>query len=184
MRKCTKKSQQGYTLITVLLLVIIVGVMSNSMLDMSEETLQVSSSIIHRDRVFQSIDSALLVAEQELKEKTKSRVFADANATEGVYSRGTRENQWWRKADVKGRKAVHQDLVLGVVEQPAFVTEEIGTYISDGGTGIVDLSTGSGAYSRASNGAREIVLYRLEAYGKGTFDYVQAAAESTVVLNR
>lgn len=90
------KNQQGSSLLSVLLLVVTIGVMSTSMLDMSSETQQVSSSAIHRDRVFQSIDSALQFAERDLMERTKTRVFADANATEGVFSRGALDRQWWK----------------------------------------------------------------------------------------
>lgn len=177
-------SEQGFALITVLLVVIIVSMMSSSMFDMTEEAQQVSSSSIQRDRVFQSIDTALASAEQYLSKKTKRRVFADANATEGVYKRGSRADRWWKGDMPVGEMKVDEQLVLGVVSPPAFIAEEIGSYVADGGTGIVNLGSGSGAYGSAGDGAREIVLYSLQAYGRGTYEHVQAAAESTIVFNR
>lgn len=180
----TASEQKGYALIAVVVLVMIVGVMSTSMLDTSDQAQQVSSATIQRNRVFQAIDSALGVAEEDLKVRTRQRLFADANASEGVYRLDARVDQWWQQDVYDGEIEVDPDSVLGVTTPPRYTLEEVGQYISDGGTGIVNLDTGSGSYGSKSNGAREVVLYSLEAYGKGSFDVVQAAAESTVILNR
>lgn len=178
------KTQQGYTLIAVLIILTIVLVMANSMINMSESTQKVSSATIQRDRVFQSIDTALSFGQTYIEELSANRVFADNNASEGLFRRGSRPDKWWRDDEPDGEKLVDADRVLGVTEPPIFATEQVGNYISDGGSGIVNISTGSGDYGRLSNGSREIILYSIEAYGKGSTDDIQAAAESTVALTR
>ncbi len=179
-----RKSQQGYTLISVLVLLTIVLVMANSMINMSESTQKVSSASIQRDRVFQSIDSALAVGENYVKKLSIDRVFSDTSASEGLFSQGSRPDRWWKDTVSDGERLVDTGLILGVSSPPVFASEQIGNYISDGGTGIVNLGTGSGDYGRLSNGSREVVLYSIEAYGKGSNDDIQAAAESTLALTR
>lgn len=178
------RKQDGFALVTVLILVIIVGIISTSMLDTSDQSQQVSSALIQRNRAFQAIDTALGIAEIELLGDRDVRRFANPTASDGVYSHEAREDQWWRHSTYGGESTIDAGRVLGVVEQPRYTLEELGNYISDGGTGIVSLNTGSGAYGRQGNGVREVVLYSLEAYGKGSYDVVQAAAESIVILNQ
>lgn len=177
-------NQRGYTLIAVLILLTIVLVMANSMINMSEGTQKVSSATIQRDRVFQSIDSALTVGENYIKKLSIDRVFSDTGASEGLFSRDSRPEKWWADNNDDGERTVETGLILGVTSPPIFTMEQVGNYISDGGTGIVNVSTGGGDYGRLSNGSREVVLYSIEAYGKGSNDDIQAAAESTLGLSR
>ncbi len=177
-------NQRGYTLIAVLILLTIVLVMANSMINMSEGTQKVSSATIQRDRVFQSIDSALTVGENYIKKLSIDRVFSDTGASEGLFSRDSRPEKWWADNIDDGERTVETGLILGVTSPPIFTMEQVGNYISDGGTGIVNVSTGGGDYGRLSNGSREVVLYSIEAYGKGSNDDIQAAAESTLGLSR
>jgi len=180
----TAIAQDGFVLITVLIVVLIVGIITTSMLDTSERSQQVSSATIQRNRVFQAIDTALEVAEKELLDSSRERRFSDASATDGVYSYKARDGRWWKQTDYAGESPIAEDKVLGVISPPRYTLEQIGQYVSDGGTGIVGLNTGSGAYGRKSNGVREVVLYSVEAYGNGSYPSVQAAAESIVILNQ
>lgn len=179
------QTQTGSALVAVLLVSIIVGLMSISMFDMSDQAQVASSSTIQRNRAFQSIDAALHVAEADLADINDSgRPFSDATASEGIYEQQTRENQWWKNPAYAGQTTVAPDTVSGVVEQPRFVYEEVGDYVYDGGTGVVNLDIGAGAYGRKTSGGREVVLYSIEAYGNGSFDSVKAAAESMAVFSR
>ena len=178
-------SQKGSALIAVLLVSIIVGLMSISMFDMSDQAQVASSSTIQRNRAFQSIDAALFIAESDLADSNSAgRLFSDATASEGIFRQETREDQWWNDPAYAGQTTVAADTVTGVVEQPRYVYEEVGDYVYDGGTGVVNLDIGAGAYGRKTSGGREVVLYSIEAYGNGSFDSVKAAAESMVVFSR
>jgi len=181
---CSYRQHRGYVLVAVLIILVVVAVTSNSMIDLSEQAGKVSTASIQRDRVFQAIDSALRAGEEYLMNNADRQIFPDANASEGVFKRGARSDRWWTQPEEIGQSSVDQDLVLGVSQPPRYTLEEIGIYINDGGTGIVSLGSGNGAYGVVGNGAREIVLYSLEAYGQGSFEEIQAAAESTFVLNR
>jgi len=179
-----RSRQRGYVLVSVLIIVFFVAVTSNSMIDLSEQAGKVSAASIQRDRVFQSIDSALRTGEQFLLDNAGSQIFHDASGSEVVFKRGVRADRWWTQADDTGQLAVDENLVLGVSQPPRYTVEEIGRYLHDGGTGIVTLGAGSGTYGSVGDGAREVVLYSLEAYGKGSVEDIQAAAESTFVLSR
>jgi len=63
---------------------------------------------------------------------------------------------------------VEDDMLLGVAAPPRYVFEQIGDYAADGGTGIVNMDIGGGAYGQTSAGAREYILYRVEAQGVGS----------------
>ena len=182
-RPPTSNTQNGSVLIAVLVLTLIVGVMATSMLNSTDQSQQVASATIQRDRAFQSIDSAIGEAEIFLIEETEQRLFADNNGSEGVFRRNARTDRWWEADVFQGEFKLDQNTILGVYEQPRYVIEEIGNYIYDGESGIVNLDVGSASYGRLSNGAREVVLLSVEAYGKGSYDSVQAAGESVVVLN-
>ena len=98
-RPPTSNTQNGSVLIAVLVLTLIVGVMATSMLNSTDQSQQVASATIQRDRAFQSIDSAIGEAEIFLIEETEQRLFADNNGSEGVFRRDARTDRWW-EADV------------------------------------------------------------------------------------
>lgn len=182
-RICSQSTEQGTVLIAILVLTLIVGVMATSMLDTADHSQQVSSATIQRDRAFQSMDTALAVAESFLIDETEDRLYADRDASEGVYTLNDRTERWWEQENFQGEFVLDADRVLGTTQAPRYAVEEIGNYIFDGTSGIVNLDVGSATYGRLSNGAREVVLFSIEAYGKGSYDNVQAAGESVVILN-
>jgi len=71
-----------------------------------------------------------------------------------------------------------------LVDSPEYVTEEIGNYLADGGSGIVSLDRGSAGYGRSTLSGRELILYRLQSVGSGSVENSRAVVESLYVINR
>lgn len=176
-------TQTGSALIAVLVVTFIVGVITATMFNISDQAHNASAANIQRNRAFQSIDAALMVAEEELANlNAASRLYSDTDASEGIYSFDSRGEKWWNTAALTAAKELEADAVLGVVSPPKYAFEEIGNYVYDGGTGVVNLDVGAAAYGNTTSGGREVILYSVEAYGNGSFDSVKAAAESIVVF--
>ena len=175
--------QRGYVLITVMVVLMIVGIMANSSMDVSISSEHIAGNAIQRSRAFQAADGAHALAEEELTKMLANRIVADASATDGIFLRSSVSSQWWQQQSFTGDHQVTGDPIAGVVEQPRYVIEEIGQYVTDGGTGIVSLDIGGAAYGSRTTGGRNVVLYSIESHGKGSFDNVQSVVESTVALS-
>ncbi len=177
------RQQQGYALITLVILLMIVGVMAAGAMNLSEKSERLASNAIQRNRAFQAADAATYVAEEEIAKLLKQRVFADDDASKGMYTFEKRPANWWRNAAAPGVHTVPAQTVLGVVEQPEFSIEQVGDYVSDGGTGIVNLDIGSAAYGRITAGGREIVLFNVQSHAKGSFEEVKTVVETGVAFS-
>lgn len=178
----THRNQHGYVLITVMVVLMIVGIMANSSMDVSLSSEHIAGNAIQRSRAFQAADGAHALAEAELAQMLIKRTVADATASDGIFSHTSVPDQWWQQQGFNGDHRVSGDPMAGVVEQPRYVIEELGQYVTDGGTGIVSLDIGGATYGRKTTGGRNVVLYSIESHGVGSFDTVQSVVESTVAL--
>ena len=177
------RKQHGYVLITVMVVLMIVGIMANSSMDVSLSSEHIAGNAIQRSRAFQAADGAHALAEAELAQMLANRTVADATASEGIFSLSSVADNWWQQQSFNGQHQVSGDPMAGVIQQPRYVIEEIGQYVTDGGTGIVSLDIGGAAYGRRTTGGRNVVLYSIESHGVGSFDNVQSVVESTVALS-
>jgi Tfp pilus assembly protein PilX len=175
--------QRGYVLITVMVVLMIVGIMANNSMDVSISSEHIAGNAIQRSRAFQAADGAHALAQAELEQMLLNRVVADDTATNGIFTRTSTNDKWWQQSSFSGEHQVSGNPIAGVVEQPRYVIEEVGQYVTDGGTGIVSLDIGGAAYGRRTTGGRNVVLYTIESHGKGSFDNVQSVIESTVALS-
>jgi len=177
------RRQGGYALIAMVTLLMIVGAMATGGMGMSIKSEHLAGNAIQRSRSFQATDGAAALAEQHINQMMEKRVFADPNASQGIYERGHREEQWWRTGAIDSIHVVDTGAMLGVVEPPRYVIEQVGDYVSDGGTGVVSLDIGGAAYGRGTKGGREFLLFSVESHGNGSFDSVEAAVETTVAYS-
>ena len=100
------------------------------MFDMSDQAQSASASNIQRNRAFQSIDAALHLAEEKMAEMNAgARIFADPTASEGVFIRDSREEQWWKDPSYDGESTLEPDAVLGVISPARYTFEEVGNYV-------------------------------------------------------
>ncbi len=176
-------AQGGYVLITVMVVLMIVGIMANSSMDVSISSEHIAGNAIQRSRAFQAADGAHALAEVELEQMLINRVVADDTASNGIFTRSSANDKWWQQSGFSGEHHISGNPMAGVVEQPRYVIEEVGQYVTDGGTGIVSLDIGGAAYGRRTTGGRNVVVYTIESHGKGSFDNVQSVIESTVALS-
>lgn len=180
----TQYRQHAFALFTTLIIVIIVGIVAVSSLRLTELTEVLSGNSIQRSRAFQSAESALIEGENTVSSLVQNRAFSSSDATGGVFSRNTVAEQWWQEDSYMGAQVSDTIDYLGVVASPSYVVEEVGTYISDDGTGIVSLDRGGGGYGRKTSSDREIVLFRLQSYGVGSTTTARAVIESLYVESK
>lgn len=172
--------QGGYTLVSVLLIVMIVGIMASGSMNLSHVSEKSAGNAIQRSRAFQAADGGAAIAENNLQAMLGNRIFADSSASEGVFSAETYTQKWWRTATYTGEQTVPVSSILGVVQPPRYILEEVGQYVTDGGSGVASLDLGSSAYGSRSRSGRDVVIYRIESHGTGSFNEVQSVVESVV----
>lgn len=177
------KAQRGYTLVSVLVIVLIVGIMATGSMDLGHLSEKVAGDAIQRDRAFQAADGGVTLAQLDVPLMLRRRLVADSRASEGVFSYNAQGQKWWRSDTYTGEHYADGNAVLGVVMPPRFIYEELGRYITDGGTGVTSLDIGSAAYGRRSRGGRDVVLYRIESHGRGSFNEVQSVVEAVVAYS-
>ena len=179
----TLRIQQGYTLVAVMVIILIVGIVATGSMNLSHVSEKSASNAIQRSRAFQSADGGAAVAQSSLTQLMTTRVFADSTASEGIYSSNSKTLQWWREPNYIGEQIAPTDTVLGVLQPPRYVLEEVGQFVPDGGTGIASIDLGSSAYGGRSRSGRDVVLYRIESHGTGSFAEVQSVVESIVAIS-
>jgi len=177
------RNQQGYALLTLAILLMIVGVVSAGAMNISSKSEHLASNAIQHNRAFQAVDAATYYAESEIATMLKQRIFANDSATKGLYTYEKRPVNWWSSDDKNGVHTVPVGTVLGVVNPPSYAIEQVGDYISDGGTGVVNLDIGGAAYGRMSSGGREIMLYNVQSHGYGSFKEVKTVVETAVAFS-
>lgn len=159
---------EGFALLTVVVVILILGVIAVSSMRVSNESESLSGNAIQRSRAFQAADGGASLGEIKLVEMLKNRVFANSAGSSGIFLDSQATQHWWRDDAFSGSHSVDHVEMLGVIEQPRFIFEEVGLFSSDGGTGVANLDVGAAAYGRVSNSGREVVLYRIESKGTGT----------------
>lgn len=180
----TQEGEQGFVLFTTLVIMIIVGILAVSGHRSSELTEVLAGNAIQRSRAFQAAEGALIEGELKTATRVEQRVFSSVNATDGIFARDSLADHWWREAQFSGSREIEDIEYPAVTSPPAYVVEEIGTYVSDGGSGIVSLDRGAAGYGRRTSTGREVVLYRLQSEGTGTTNAAQAVVESLYVRNQ
>lgn len=176
--------QSGLALITTLVLVILVGVISVSGMRMTEISEMLSGNSIQRSRAFQAAEGALMIGEANASLAAEKRIFASSRASEGVFSKGSVDEFWWRQGTYSGAVKLDDGAFPGVVDSPEYVTEEIGGYVSDAGSGIVSLDRGAASYGGKTKGGREVMLYRIQTFGVGSTANAKAVVESHFVADQ
>lgn len=175
--------QQGFALFISLIIVLLVGIVAVSSLRITEMTEVLSGNSIERSRAFQAAEGALIEGEKSAIEMTEERIFANSTGSYGLYSSGDLPENWWRDPTEINVTAAALEYPA-VASSPTYVVEEVGDYVSDGGSGIVSLDRGSASYGRKTSSGREVVLYRLQSHGVGLTDVSQAVVESLYVQDR
>lgn len=178
----TPNSQRGFALITTVIIVLIAGILLSGTVGLTRETERTAGNAIQYSRAMEAAEGGAVVAQNRLIEMSDTRLFSDSTGSEGIFSHEAIAEQWWHDPDFTGQHSVDAGTMLGVVAQPNYIYEEIGEYASDRGTGIVSLDIGGAAYGRTSAGAREHVLYKVEAQGVGSMNEVTRAVETVVVI--
>ena len=158
----------------------IVGIMASGSMNLSHVSEKSAGNAIQRSRAFQAADGGAAIAENQLQSRLGSRIFADSSASEGVFSTDSYTKKWWRTATYTGETSVGTSAILGVVEPPRYILEEVGQYVTDGGSGVASLDLGSSSYGSRSRGGRDVVVYRIESHGRGSFSEVQSVVETVV----
>jgi len=174
--------QGGYALIAIVTLLMIIGAMATGGMGLSINTERLAGNAIQRSRSFQAADGAATLAEDHISNMMRHRTFADANGYNGIFSHKQRSKQWWREDTSNAIHVANPDAILGVVTPPRYAVEQVGDYVSDGGTGIVNLDIGGSAYGRITAGGREFLLFNVESHGKGSFETVDTVVETTVAF--
>lgn len=175
---------RGFALLTTVILVLIAGILLSSAVHTTRETERTAGNAIQYSRAMEAAEGGAVVAFNSLVDNNQQRSFADASASEGIYSLESVDEKWWENPNYAGQHKVDSDVLLGVVSPPRYVYEEIGVYIADGDTGVVNMDIGGAAYGKTSAGAREHVLYKVESQGVGSTAEVVRAVETVIVLNR
>ncbi len=174
------RAQRGYTLVSVLLIVMIIGVSAVGGMNTGMHSERLAGSAIQRDRAFQAADGGAAFAERKLQVMVGRRVFADETASEGIFSLDDPDNKWWRTATYSGEIHADTGTILGVVSPPRYIYEEIGSFVTDGGTGVSSVDIGSAVYGRTTRSGRDVVVYRIESHGLGSYSEVQSVVETVV----
>lgn len=184
----TTKQQGGYALVAIVSFIMIVAAMATGGVSLTAKSERLAGNAIQRSRAFLAADGASEIAEKDLEDMMVRRVFADSTGSSGIYTVDQRVEQWWRDGNRNNvtPQALHEvdeDAILGVVEPPKYVIEQLGDFVSDGGTSIINLDIGGASYGRNTAGGREFLLFSVEALGKGSFDEVETVVESTVAFS-
>jgi type IV pilus assembly protein PilX len=175
---------KGFALFTTLIIVIIVGIVAVSSLRLTDMTEVLAGNSIQRSRAFQAAEGGLIEGERNAALMAQRRVFSSPKASKGIFARDSVTNQWWRNEEYQGALILDDTAYRGVISPPEYIVEEIGNYVSDGGSGIVSLDRGGAGYGRRTSSGREIVLYRLQSYGVGSSTSARAVVESFYVQNQ
>lgn len=178
--KTTKTTQQGSTLVAVLLITFIIGVMAFGSIDISHVSEKSAGNAIQRSRAFQAADGGIALAEEQAKQLMRRRVFADSRASEGIFSKDSYQQHWWQQENYTGQQQVPVGSVLGVTASPRYIIEEYGQYVSDGGSGISSLDLGSASYGSRSRSGRDVAIYRIQSQGYGSLNNVKSVVETVV----
>lgn len=177
------KLEQGFTLVSVLSILIIASLIAGGGIYQGFFAEKIAGDAIQRDRAFQAADGGTILAQKTVEQMHEIGVKPDTQGNTGIFSQGAIEAEWWRNDSYEGTHTVADGTMLGVLSQPRYVVEQLGRYLSDGGTGVVSLDIGSGSYGNLSRGGKEIVLFRVETHGKGSIDETQSVIESTFAYN-
>ena len=170
-------------MLTLAILLMIIGVMSAGAMNISNTSENLASNAIQRNRAFQAADAATYYAEAEITSMLKQRIFANDSGEKGLFTFENRPSNWWDSDDAKGIHTVPESNVLGVVTPPKYSIEQVGDYVSDGGTGVVNLDIGGAAYGRMTSGGREIILYNVQSHANGSFNEVKTVVETAVAYS-
>jgi Tfp pilus assembly protein PilX len=184
LRHYRRRIDKGFALFTTLIIVIIVGIVAISSLRLTDMTEVLAGNSIQRSRAFQAAEGGLIEGERHAALMAQRRVFSSPTASEGIFTRDSVTAHWWRTEDFSGAQILDEAAYPGVIDPPAYIVEEIGSYISDGGSGIVSLDRGGAGYGQRTSSGREIVLYRLQSNGVGSSKSAQAVVESLYVQNQ
>ena len=176
--------QDGYVVVTISVILLIAGILLSGSMRATHINEQTAGHAIQYNRAMEAAEGGVATAQKNLIEYTGSRRFADASASDGVFSLDSAGEKWWRDASTIGQHDVDADLLLGVAESPSYVYEQIGEYAADGGTGVVNLDIGGASYGSTSAGAREHILYKVEAHGVGSKIDVPRAIQTTVIITK
>lgn len=174
--------RNGYVIVTVLIIMLITGILLSGTIRTTHNIEQVAGHSIQYSRAMEAAEGGGAVAQKNIIRHEGARLFADSVATDGIFSLDSVDEKWWKDAEFDGQHEVDTGLLTGVAETPRYVYEQIGEYVADGGTGIVNMDIGGASYGRASAGAREFVLYKVQAQGVGSKSNVQRAVETAVVV--
>lgn len=177
------KSEQGLTLLATLVVVIVVGVVALSGMRLTEISEVLSGNSIQRSRALHAAEGGLSAGESIASVAAQQRKFASAGPVAGIFSKDTVADLWWRDDTFVGATELADDAFPGVLAPPKFVVEELGSYVSDGGSGIISLDRGGTAYGKLTKSGREVVLYRVQTLGVGSSSNSKAVIESMYVEN-
>jgi len=177
------RGQRGIALFATMIIVIITGLLALSSLRQTELTEVLAGNSIQRSRALQAAEGGLREAERHAVVMARLRIFSSEEASNGLFSSGSVAPRWWRDGDYAGARTLQTPTYPGIVEPPVYVAEEIGNYVSDGGSGIVSLDRGAARYGRKTSDGREIVLYRLQSSGVGSSTAARAIVESLYAHN-
>jgi len=177
-------ADKGFALFTTMVIVIIVGIIALSSMRITDMNEVLAGNSIQRSRAFQAAEGGLIDGEKNASLMSQRRVFSSSVASEGLFTKDSLANHWWRNEDYQGALTPDNAAYPGVAAPPEYVVEEIGNYVSDGGSGIVSLDRGGAAYGRLTSSDREVVLYRLQSNGVGSSNSAQAVVESLYVQSQ
>ena len=181
---CRSQDQGGYVIVTILVIVLITGIL----LSMSTRTAQnieiTAGHAIQYSRAMEAAEGGISTAQKALLESDRSRQFADSLATDGVFSKDSVAVKWWKDSTFSGDHKVDTGMLLGVARSPRYIYEQIGEYVSDGGTGVVNMDIGGASYGQTSAGALELILYKVQSQGVGSEFDIPRAIESTIIVTK
>lgn len=176
--------QRGYVIVTILVIVLITGILLSRTTRTTVSVEQTAGHAIQYTRAMEAAEGALAIAQRELIDSIGTRRFANASATDGVFSMGSVDDKWWKDSTFDGQHEVDAGMLLGVAESPQYVYEQIGEYVSDGGSGVVNMDIGGASYGRTSSSAREFIVYEIQARGVGSKSDIVRAIESAVIISK
>lgn len=174
----------GFALLATVIIVVIAGILLSGVVNTTRENERTAGNAIQYSRAMEAAEGGAVVALTSLMEEKNKRSFADSSATEGIFSLDSLGDKWWVDPDFDGQHSVETGLLLGVAAQPRYTYEQVGAYISDGGTGVVNMDIGGAAYGKLSAGAREVILFKVESQGVGSKTDVSRAIETVVVITQ
>lgn len=177
-------NQGGFVILTILVIMLITGILLSGTIRTTHNIEKTAGHSIQYSRAMEAVIGGGVMAEKKLIEYTGARRFADSVATDGVFSLDSVTDKWWEDLAFEGQHEVETGMLVGVVETPRYVYEQVGEYVADGGSGVVNMDIGGASYGRASAGAREYVLYRVQAQGVGSRTDIKRAIETVVIVTK